>query len=659
MAKAGGAVPPDSTSTRRPREEYATKAPTSTSYPSPVTAAEAVAGIPSGSRVFVGSGCGAPQVLIKVLTDRAAELRDVEICHLLTFGIADYVNAGFEGSFRHNAFFIGPNVRQAVSEGRADYTPIFLSEISELIRSGQRPVDVCLLQLSPPDRHGYCSMGIHVDIQRAALESAKVVIAEINPRMSRTFGDGNVHISQIDALIDVDYPLLELPSKAVIDETSIEIGGHVARLISHGSCLQLGIGSIPDAVLRFLEDKWHLGIHTEMFSDGVLGLIQNGNVDNSRKEVLAGKTLTSFTMGTQKLYDFVHDNPTVEYRTSAFVNNPRVICRNEKVVAVNSALQVDLTGQVCSDSLGYRFFSGIGGQVDFIRGAAMSRGGKPIIALPSTAKDGTISRIAPHLDEGAGVVTSRGDVHYVVTEWGIAYLHGKTVRERALALINITHPDFRQELLDFVKEKHYVFPSDRLPERAKRPDPKIWETWEMFGDLEAQVRPIDPTDERGLQEFFYSHDRETIYNRYFTTKRELGHEEATHLCTIGYHHRMAFGIFRKEEGGLPKRFVAIGRYDFNPRTGKAETAIVVDHRYRRRGIATYLLRRLAQYAKTKEIFTFRSEILAGNNAMLELHRRLGHEVRWNADSSTYIVHWRFEDEDLGDPAAPGGLEARN
>ncbi|MCP3860146.1 MAG: acetyl-CoA hydrolase, partial [Phycisphaeraceae bacterium] len=247
--------------------------------------------------------------------------------------------------------------------------------------------------------------------------------------------------------------------------------GHVARLIDHGSCLQLGIGNIPNAVLRFLEQKWGLSVHTEMFSDGILGLIQNGNIDNRRKNVLPGKTVTSFTMGSQPLYDFVHDNPTVEYRTSAFVNDPRTIARNDHVVAVNSAIQVDLSGQVCSDSLGYRFFSGIGGQVDFIRGAAMSRGGKPIIALPSTAKDGTISRIATHINAGGGVVTSRGDVHYIVTEWGVAYLHGKTVRERALGLINVAHPDFRQELLDFVKEKHYVAMTDRLPERVRRPDP--------------------------------------------------------------------------------------------------------------------------------------------------------------------------------------------
>ncbi|MCP4068418.1 MAG: GNAT family N-acetyltransferase, partial [Phycisphaeraceae bacterium] len=284
----------------------------------------------------------------------------------------------------------------------------------------------------------------------------------------------------------------------------------------------------------------------------------------------------------------------------------------------------------------------------FIRGAAMSRGGKPIIALPSTAKGGTLSRIATHIDEGGGVVTSRGDVHYVVTEFGVAYLHGKTIRERALALINIAHPDFRQELLDFVKGKHYVFPTDRLPERVRRPDPKVWETWERFGGKDVLVRPIDPTDERALQEFFYSHDRETVYNRYFTTKAKLGREEASHLCTIGYSSRMAFGVFEKK--GPAEKFVAIGRYDLNPRTDRAETTLVVERDWRRLGVASYLFTRLAQYAKTKGIHTFHSEILARNEAMVNLHRNLGHDVRRQSDSDSYIVHWRFDDIDLGDPS---------
>ncbi|MGH2571020.1 MAG: acetyl-CoA hydrolase/transferase family protein, partial [bacterium] len=367
------------------------------------TPERAVCDIKSGWRVLVGSGCAEPQTLVRAMADRAATLHDVEVVHLLTLGIAGYVGEEHVGRFRHNAFFIGSNVRQAVREGRADYTPIFLSEIPELIRSGQRPVQAVLLQLSPPDRHGFCSLGISVDIQLAAIESARLVVAEVNPRMPRTHGNTAVHVSRLHHIVEVDAPILELPIPAEPDDVSVEIGGHVARLVDHGSCLQLGIGAIPDAVLGFLTEKRHLGVHSEMFSDGMLPLLENDNVDNSRKSLHRGKTVASFVMGTRQLYDFVDDNPSIEFHPSDHVNDPRVISRNDNVVAVNSALQVDLTGQVCADSLGYRFYSGIGGQVDFIRGAAMSRGGKPIIALPSTAQGGSVSRVVAHLDEGAGV----------------------------------------------------------------------------------------------------------------------------------------------------------------------------------------------------------------------------------------------------------------
>jgi len=596
---------------------------------------EAVRGIRSGWRVLVGSGCAEPQTLVRAMADRAHALHDVEVVHLLTLGIAGYVGEEHAGHFRHNAFFIGPNVRQAVREGRADYTPIFLSEIPELIRSGQRPVQAVLLQLSPPDRHGYCSMGISVDIQKAALESAGLVIAEINPRMPRTFGHGNVHLSRIDRIVEVDTPILELPPPEEPDDVSVEIGGHVARLVDHGSCLQLGIGAIPDAVLGFLTDKRHLGVHTEMFSDGMLPLLENGNVDNSRKAVHAGKTVTSFVMGSRRLYDVVDDNPSIEFRPSDHVNDPRIISQNDGVVAVNSALQVDLTGQVCADSLGYRFYSGIGGQVDFIRGAAMSRGGKPIIALPSTAMGGTVSRIVPHLDEGAGVVTSRGDVHYVVTEFGAAYLHGKTIRERALALINVAHPDFRQELLDFVKGKHYVYEDERVWEQAVNPYPVEWESVYLANGRELRVRPLRATDERLYQEFFYGHSAETVHERYFVAKSALSHPEAAHLCCVDYERRMAFGAF--ETRGAAERFVAVAHYELNPRTNRAEVGIVVREDYRRRGVARHLFEKLCEYARSKGISAIYTEVLPTNVAMLGLHRALGHRIRWDPEGRVFTV----------------------
>lgn len=591
----------------------------------------AVAMVRSGDRVLVGSGCAMPQVLVDALVARAPQVSDVEVAHLLTFGKTDYVEKTHGSSFRHNAYFIGPNVREAVQSGRADYTPIFLHELPELVRTSRR-ADVALLQLSPPDRHGYCSMGIHVDIQRAALEAARCVIAEINPNMPRTFGDTTVHLSQIDALVEVDTPVLELPSAAEPDEDCIRIGGLVARLIPNGACLQLGIGGIPNAVLRFLADKSDLGIHTEMFSDGVLGLIENGNVTNERKAIYPGKTVTSFAMGSRPLYDMVDDNPSVVFYPSDYVNDPRVISQNDHVVAVNSAIQVDLTGQVSADSIGHRFFSGIGGQVDFIRGAAMSRGGKPIIALPSTAKNGTVSRIVPMLDEGAGVVTSRGDVHYVVTEYGVAYLHGKTIRERALSLINIAHPSFRKELIDYVLKRHYVHSDERVLAQAENPYPSDWERTRTFKDTEYFVRPLKASDERRLQELFYSHDPDTVYSRYFSMKVKLGHREAAELCCVDWDQRMAFGVF---ETTGERELVAVGRYDLDPRADAAEIAITVHHDHRRRGLARFLYNLLEDYARAKNIGYLRGDVLATNQPIIQLHRSLGHVVTFSEDEGCF------------------------
>jgi acetyl-CoA hydrolase len=366
-----------------------------------------------------------------------------------------------KGHFRHNAFFIGKNVRTAVKEGRADFTPIFLSEIPQLLLSRQYPIDVAFMQVSPPDEHGYCSFGVGVDCTKTATEVAKVVIAQVNPNMPRSLGDSFIHMNQIDYCVEVDVPLTELPQLEG-DETPEElevyrrIGAHVASLVEDGATLQLGIGRIPDAVVQYLGDRKHLGIHSEMVSDGIIPLVEAGVITNMAKTLLPGKVVTSFVLGSRKLFEFIDNNPLMEFRPTQFTNDPFTIARNKKMVAINSAIEVDLTGQVCADSIGHRFYSGFGGQVDFIRGAAKSDRGKPIIALPSTAKDGTISRIATRLTEGAGVTTSRGDVHYVATEFGVVNLHGKTIRERAEMLISIAHPSFRQELEEFAKTQHYL-----------------------------------------------------------------------------------------------------------------------------------------------------------------------------------------------------------
>jgi acyl-CoA hydrolase len=421
-----------------------------------VDAATAVRRVSRGSHVFVGSGCAEPQCLVAALAARGEELTDTEILHILTLGVAPYTASKFTGRFRHNAFFIGANVRDAVLEGQADYTPVFLSEISRLFRTGRVRIDVALIQVSPPDRNGYCSYGVSVDVVKGGTESAKLVIAAVNPRMPRTHGDSFIHVDNIDYLVECDEPILEV-APAQPDEVSRQIGRFIADLIEPGATLQLGIGAIPNAVLSYLGDKEDLGLHTEMFTDGIIDLIRRGVITNQRKTLHPGKSITSFCMGTRQLYDLVDDNPAFGFYPSDYVNDPMVIGQNDHVVAINSALQVDLTGQVCSDSIGHRFYSGIGGQVDFIRGAARSKGGKPIIALPSTAKGGEISRIVPVLEEGAGVVTSRGDIHYVVTEYGAADLWGKNIRQRTEALIGIAHPDFRGDLLSSAKARKYVF----------------------------------------------------------------------------------------------------------------------------------------------------------------------------------------------------------
>jgi 4-hydroxybutyrate CoA-transferase len=409
-----------------------------------VSAQEAVANISSGQRVFIGSGAAEPSELVNAMTARAGELRDVNVLHILTLGDAPYVAPEYKESFRHTAFFIGRNVREAVQAGRADFMPIFLGEIPGLFHE-RLPLDWALVQLSPPDKHGYCTVGVSADVVVSAIRHARNVVAEINPNMPRTWGNTIIHVNELAAAVSVNNPLPELHPEP-IDEVSAAIGRHVAGLIDDSDCLQLGIGTIPNAVLKELRNHTHLGVHTEMLSDGIVELVHAGAIDCTRKNYHPDKMICSFVMGTRALYDFVDDNPFVESYGNEFVNDPFNIARNDRMVAVNSAIQVDLTGQVNSDSIGSRPYSGIGGQVDFIRGAAKSKGGKPIIALPSTAKKGELSRIVPTLMEGAGVVTSRGDVHYVATEYGVANLYARGIHERARALINIAHPKFREQL---------------------------------------------------------------------------------------------------------------------------------------------------------------------------------------------------------------------
>jgi 4-hydroxybutyrate CoA-transferase len=419
-----------------------------------IRAEEAAQLVTSGSRIFFTGNCATPQAFNKALIARHAELHDVEVVQLLDFG-PPYITPDFAQHIRMNCLFIGPNMRKPVNEGLADFTPIFLSEIPGLFRTGRLPIDIAVIQVSPPDDHGYCSYGIEVSITKAAAESARLVIAEINPNMPRSLGDSFIHMSRIDHWIAVDYALPEVappPPSPVQDQ----IAEHIIPLIPDAATLQTGIGGIPDAVLRHLTGHKNLGIHTELCSDGVMEMIERGVITNAKKSIHPGKVVAGFAIGTHNLYKYMHDNPIFEMHPTEYVNDPFVISQNRNMISINSALEVDITGQVCADSIGPRFYSGVGGQLDFVRGASRAKGGLSIIALPSTAKDDTISRISMQLPLGAGVTTTRNDVHVIATEYGIADLYGKSIQQRVMALTNIAHPNFREPLLAYAREQKYL-----------------------------------------------------------------------------------------------------------------------------------------------------------------------------------------------------------
>lgn len=584
-----------------------------------VTAQTAVKKVKSGQRVFIGSGAAEPQLLVKALAARGPDLADTQIVHILTLGVAPYADPKLKDGFRHNALFIGPNVRDAVAEGRADFTPIFLSEVPRLFRHGKMPIDVALIQVSPPDEHGYCSYGVSIDVTKAAAESARYVVAEVNHNMPRTLGDSFIHTNHIHAFVDSEMAILEVPA-SVIDDVAQRIGQHIADLIQDGSTLQLGIGTIPDAVLSCLGDKKDLGIHSEMFSDGVIDLVEKGVINGSRKSIHAGKMVASFAIGTRRLYDFIDNNPMCEFHPSEYTNDPFRIAQHDRMVAINSALQVDLTGQVCADSLGTYFYSGIGGQVDFIRGASRSHQGRPIIALPSTASGGKVSRIAPVLTSGAGVVTSRGDVHYVVTEFGIANLHGKTIRERALALIHIAHPDHREKLMEEARNRNLVY-SDQVAvygvgDLNRRSFEKRCETRD---GKPMHMRPVRPTDEDMMRELFYLCSTETLFHRFFAKMKAMPHHKLKNFVNIDYVNEMALASVVKEDER--EMIVAIGRYSLKKSTNAAEVAFIVRDDWQNQGLGVSMFNQLLKVARKRGIVKFTADVLHDNAKMLHIFHK--------------------------------------
>ncbi|MEO7035302.1 MAG: GNAT family N-acetyltransferase [Polyangiaceae bacterium] len=600
-----------------------------------VSAAEAVHRISRGRRILIGSGAAEPTELVAALVNHGDHLADNEIVHLLTLGPAPYVGPEFAARFRHVAFFIGKNVREAVQDGRADFMPVFLSELPRLIRTRRIPIDVALIQVSPPDKRGCVSLGVSVDIVRAAVASASLIIAEVNPNMPRTHGDSFISVADIALLVPVNAPILELPTEE-LGPVATAIGEHVAGLVPDGATLQTGIGQIPSGVLCALRNHHDLGFHTELLSDAVIDLVERGVLTGKRKTLLPGKIVTSFVMGTRRLYDWVDDNPMLELRPSDFTNDPLVIARNDRMIAINSALAVDLTGQIAADTLDGKFFSGIGGQVDFIRGAARSNGGKPIIALPSTARAGQVSRIQGAFGEGAGVVTSRGDVHYVVTEYGVADLWGKSVRERALALIDIAHPDHRSELLAQAKQRRYVFQDQREPKFFSRARS---ETVTLPHGEAIHVRPLRVTDERVLQDLLYRLSDDSTYERFLAHKTCHPREEIAQLADFSDTENAALVASDNQD---VEELLAIARYDVEPGTGFAEVALVVRDEWQGRGVGSALFARLVKLAKEQGLNGFSASVLATNGRMLSLFKASGLRLSDRLESGVHQLAMHFD-----------------
>ncbi len=605
----------------------------------------AIKNIKRGQRVFIGSACGEPQLLVRSLLKIAPHLSDTELIHFLDLGNEPYADSRYDEHLHHNALFIGANTRQAIMDGRADYTPIFLSEIPLLMLRGRMHIDVALVTVSPPDNNGYVSLGVSVDITKTATEVAKVVIAEVNPNMPRTHGDSFLHVSEIDHFIENSEPLLEYHEHSP-DHIISRIATHIADLIDNGSTIQTGVGRIPSSVLPHLKHKRDLGVHTEVFTEGIIDLIEAGVINNSKKNIHPGKVIASFCMGNKRLYEYIHDNPLFEFHPSRYTNDPNIIAKNKRFISINAALTVDLTGQVCSDSLGFNFYSGIGGQVDFVRGSAMSKHGKSIITLPSTTDDGLKSRIVPFLEKGSGVVVTRGDIHYVVTEFGAAYIHGKSIRERALALINIAHPDFRDELLAAAKEQHYVFQDQILP---SVPYPRQYEShWQDKQNQEIFFRPVKPTDERSIQDMIYSLPDQDIYTRFFHSLKSFPHKLAMPMAAIDYSDKMAIaGVIGREEPESKEEIIAMGHYVRDPNSNMADVAFTIKNQWHNRGIGTHILRYLIRIARENNIEGFTADVLSANSPMLKVFAKAGYPMQSHLESGVYEIMIKF-DEGLKD-----------
>jgi len=616
-------------------------------YPDKFVSEESVfSRIHPGARIFLGTGCGEPQYLVsalmKFVEGHPAAFFDAEVLQVWTLGVAPYTEPRFACNFRSNSFFIGQGTRAPVNDGTADYTPMFMYRVPALFHRKLVPVDIALVQTTPPDSRGHMSLGVSVDIVKAAVENASLVVAQVNCHMPRVHGDTFIRVQDVDYVVPRNEPLLEYPSEAP-DAVALRIGKQVARLVADGDTIQVGYGGLPDAILSAFRDKKHLGVHTELFTDGIADLMRRGVVDNTRKRIEHEKSLATFCMGRRSTYEYIHDNPAVEFKPAEYVNNPLVIAQNPNLCAINTALEIDLTGQATADSLGTTFFSGIGGHADFMRGAALSPGGKAILAIRSTASGGQVSRIVPTLKGGAGVTLTRGDIHYVVTEYGIAYLHGKNVRERALDLIAIAHPRFRPWLIEEARRLNLIYRDQAFIPGKRGEYPEHLETSRTTRtDLVVGLRPVKLTDEPLLKDFFYSLSENTLYRRFIQMRKEIPHEWLQNLSVIDYTREMVIlATLREEEREL---VVGVGQFAIGEHSNYGEVAFVVRDAYQNRGIGWELLSYLTLLARKSGLAGFTAEVLVENLPMMHLFEKSNFDIHRKTDGSVYDLRMGFRGE---------------
>ena len=597
-----------------------------------------------GNRIFIGTACGEPQYLVHALINYVEShpkgFFDAEVYHVWTLGVAPYTDEKFKSNFRHNSFFIGDNTRDAINNGLADYSPLFLSQIPELFHRRLVPIDVALIQTSPPDNNGYISLGVSVDVTKAAVENASLVITQTNSNMPRIHGDTFLHIKDVDFIVPHEEPLLKYEDK-VSDEIAQLIGKYVARIVEDGDTIQVGYGSIPNAILSNLAHKKNLGVHTELLSDGIVDLMKKGSIDNRKKSIDRGKTIATFCMGTKETYQYIHDNPSVEFRQVDYTNNPLIIAQNSHMTAINSALQIDLTGQATAESIGKTFYSGIGGHADFMRGALLSAGGKTILTLQSTAENETISRIVPFVSEGAGVTLTRGDIHYVVTEYGIAYLHGKNIRERAIELISIAHPKFRPWLIEEAKRFNLIYKDQAFISEKSGEYPEELEIYKTTkSGFDVLLRPVKISDEPLLKEFFYSLSDKSLYRRFISGRTDMHHERLQEFVVIDYTKEMIILAINKKD--KKDEILGLGQYSIYENSLTAEVAFLVKDEWQNMGIGMELLSYLTYLAKKQGLSGFTAEVLRENTTMLHLFESMGFDIDKQSDSGMFELKMTFK-----------------